>query len=282
MKIRKAIITAAGENHARLPLQTLVDRRGEVRTALRYMLDEVIEAGIDDVALIIRPGQAEHYVSAAGPHSGRIVFFEQDNPRGYGDALLRARSFVDGEACLHLVSDHLFLSRCENSCVRQLIDAADHYECAVSAIQPTRENEVTQFGAVGGVPLAQAQHLYEVSTVIEKPTPTVAEQKLIVAGQRAGYYLCMFGMHVLTARVFELLERRLASADPGESIDLSSSLNQLLQSERYLALVINGSRYNISERYGLLKAQLALTLSGDDRDLLLTELIRLLSEAQSG
>ena len=55
MKIRKAVITAAGDQHARLPLQTLVDRRGEVRTALRLMLDEVVESGIDDVAIIVRP-----------------------------------------------------------------------------------------------------------------------------------------------------------------------------------------------------------------------------------
>jgi len=33
-------------------------------------------------------------------------------------------------------------------------------------------------------------------TVIEKPTPTVAEQQLLV-GLGAGYYLCFFGMHVL-------------------------------------------------------------------------------------
>ena len=47
MKIRKAVITAAGEHHARLPLQTLVDRRGDIRPALRLTLDEIVDAGID-------------------------------------------------------------------------------------------------------------------------------------------------------------------------------------------------------------------------------------------
>ena len=277
MKIRKAVITAAGEHHARLPLQTLVDRRGEIRTALRLMLDEVVDSGIDEVAIVIRPGQQEAYLTAAGPHASRLVFCEQSHPRGYGDAILRAREFVAGESFLHLVSDPLYLSRTDRLCAQQLIETATRHECSVSAIQPTRENEVAFFGTVGGSPLAQSDNLYEVSTVIEKPTPTVAEQRLIVAGQRAGYYLCLFGMHVLTPTVLALLEKSLAAAPAGQFIDLSSSLNKLAQSERYLALEIDGSRYNISYKYGLLLAQLAFSLSGDDRDLILTELVNLLA-----
>lgn len=277
MKIRKAVITAAGDYHARLPLQTLVDRRGEIRTAMRLMLDEVVDSGIDEVAIIVRPGQQDPYLTAAGPHASRLVFFEQSNPRGYGDAILRARDFVSDESFLHLVSDHLYLSRTDRLCAQQLIEAATKYECSVSAIQPTRENEVAFFGTVGGTPLAQSDNLYEINTVIEKPTPTVAEQRLIVAGQRAGYYLCMFGMHVLTPTVLTLLQQSLSTATAGQNIDLSSSLNQLAQTERYLALEIDGSRYNISYKYGLLLAQLAFSLSGDDRDLILTELVNLLA-----
>ncbi|MFN9717487.1 MAG: sugar phosphate nucleotidyltransferase [Planctomycetota bacterium] len=278
MKIRKAVITAAGDHHARLPLQTLVDRNGEIRTALRLMLDEVIDSGIEEVAIVIRPGQQEPYITAAGPHASRLTFCEQTNPRGYGDAILRARDFVAGESFLHLVSDHLYLSRTERLCAQQLMDAAAKHECSVSAIQPTRENEVVFFGTVGGSPLAQSDNLYEVTTVIEKPTPTVAEQKLIVAGQRAGYYLCMFGMHVLTPTVLTLLQKSLDSAPVSTSIDLSSSLHQLASTERYLALEIDGARYNISYKYGLLLAQLAFSLSGVDRDLILTELINLLAQ----
>ena len=277
MKIRKGVITAAGGNHARLPLQTLVDRRGETRTALRLMLDDVVDSGIDEVAIIVRPGQQEPYLAAAGPHASRLEFFEQSKPRGYGDAILRARDFIGDESFLHLVSDHLYLSRSDRLCAQQLIDAATQHECSVSAIQPTRENQVGFFGTVGGTPLAQSDNLYEVSTVIEKPTPTVAEQHLIVAGQRAGYYLCLFGMHVLTPTILTLLQKALDAAPEGENIDLSSSLNHLAQTERYLALEIDGSRYDISYKYGLLLAQLAFSLSGDDRDLILTELVNLLA-----
>ena len=277
MRIRKAVITAAGDYHARLPLQTLVDRKGDVRSALRMTLDEIVDSGIDEIAIIIRPGQQDPYLTAAGPHASRLTFFEQANPRGYGDAILRARSFLENESFLHLVSDHLYLSITERLCAQQLIDAASANGCSVSAIQPTRENEVIFFGTVGGTPVSRSDNLYEVSTVIEKPTPTVAEQRLIVAGQRAGYYLCLFGMHVLTPTVLTLLQQNLDSTPAGQNIDLSSSLNQLAQTERYLALEIDGARYNISYKYGLLMAQLAFSLSGVDRDLVLSELVTLLA-----
>ncbi|MFO1066280.1 MAG: UTP--glucose-1-phosphate uridylyltransferase [Pirellulales bacterium] len=278
MPINKAIITAAGRSQARLPLQTVVDRSGQVRSALELVMEEVLSAGIEDVAIVICPGEAERYAQAAGPHAPRLTFFEQTDPRGYGDALLRARSFVDSDRFLHLVSDHLYVSRHEKSCAAQLVAVADREQCSVSAIQPTRENQLAFFGAVGGVPVPRQTGLYEVHTVMEKPTPTVAEQRLIVAGQRAGHYLCMFGMHVLSPSIFELLEQRVAQLQPGESANLSSSLDKLARSERYLAAQLDGERYNIGEKYGLLIAQLAIALSGEDRDRILTELVELLAK----
>ena len=277
MRIKKAVITAAGELHSNLPLQSVVDRTGKPGTALRRTLDEVVDAGVEEIAIIVRPGQSAPYLSAAESHASRLVFFEQDKPRGYGDAILRASDFVGDEAFLHLVSDHLYVSRGGKSCAAQLCEVAKQHECSVSAIQATRENEIIYFGTVGGTPVAQQDNLYEVATVVEKPTPTVAEQELVVAGQRAGYYLCLFGMHVLTPAVLELLRGNLAATDD-QPVDLSQSLAQLAQSERYLAFEVAGSRHNISYKYGLLLAQLAISLGGVDRDLVLTELVALLAE----
>ena len=278
MKIRKAVITAAGDEHSNLPLQSVVDRDGQQGTVLRRTLDEVVAAGIEKIAIIVRPGQSAPYLSAAGNHASRLVFFEQHDPRGYGDAILRSADFVQDEAFLHLVSDHLYVSRSNQSCAAQLCTVAAANECSVSAIQPTRENEIIFFGTVGGTPVAKHDRLYDVSTVVEKPTPTIAEQELVVAGQRAGYYLCLFGMHVLTPGLFDLLRQDLAESPAGSSIDLTSSLNQLAQRERYLALEMDGTRYDISYRYGLLLAQLAIALRGKDRDLILTELVHHLTQ----
>ncbi|MEZ6121728.1 MAG: hypothetical protein R3C49_00975 [Planctomycetaceae bacterium] len=277
MKITRAVITAAGEQHSNLPLQSVVDRHGNQLTALRCTLNEIVDAGIQEVAIIVRPGESDPYLSAAGSHASRLTFFEQHNPRGYGDAILRARDFVGHQHFLHLVSDHLYVSSAARTCAAQLCEVASRHQCSVSAIQATRENEIIHYGTVGGTPVPQQPGLYDISTVIEKPTPTIAEQQLVVAGQRAGYYLCLFGMHVLTPAVFDLLQQHL-DRQPAGNIDLTTSLARLAQQERYLAHEVSGARYNISDRYGLLYAQLAISLSGDHRDQVLTELVSLLAQ----
>ena len=58
---------------------------------------------------------------------------------------------------------------------------------------------------LAGRRVAGRSDLYRIDTVLEKPTPTEAEQRLLVPGLRAGYYLCFFGMHVLTPRAMEIL-----------------------------------------------------------------------------
>ena len=278
MQINQAIITAAGKSQSQLPLQTVVDRSGEVRTALDLLLDEVTGAGIDEVAIIIRPGEEDRYRQSLSGATPKLTFFEQHDPRGYGDALLRARDFCNGDAFLHMVSDHSYVSKTHKSCAAQLVDVARREECSVSAVQPTRENQLAFFGVIGGRPVPRATCLYEVNLFLEKPTPTVAEQSLIVAGQRAGHYLCLFGLHVLTPTIFELLEKTVQQLKPGEHANLTTSLNQLAQTERFLATELQGVRYNIGEKYGLLIAQLAIALSGEDRDRVLTELLELLAK----
>lgn len=277
MHVSRAVITAAAPDQATLPLQRLVDRQGVEKTALQLIVEEVQAAGIDETCIVICPGMKETYASAAGPHVGHLTFVEQMQPRGYGDALFRAREFVGDEPFLHLVSDHLYMSTNERGCARQLVELAAAENCAVSGVQATREDKLPYFGTVGATRVPKRRSLYEVNRVVEKPTPTQAEQELVVAGLRAGYYLCLFGMHVLTPTVMQLLESELAEVERARPVTLSSALAQLAHRERFLALEVEGSRYNIGIRYGLLIAQLALALSGEDRDLILTELVELLA-----
>jgi len=206
-----------------------------------------------------------------------LSFVAQSDPRGYGDAILRAADFVAGEAFVHLVGDHLYVTRGEGRCAEQLVQAATANACAVSAVQPTRESLLAYYGAVGGRRVPQQARLYEVETVLEKPTPTQAEQTLIVPGLRAGHYLCYFGMHVLTPAVMELLEAQAAALGAGETMPLSGALAELAKRERYLALEIQGARYNIGVKYGILTAQLALAMAGKDREEVLAQLVELLA-----
>jgi len=147
----------------------------------------------------------------------------------------------------------------------------------VSAVQATRENLLPYYGTIGGVRVPGRKDLYVVETVVEKPTPTEAELRLIVPGLRAGHYLCFFGMHVLTPAVMEILAEQVSAAGSRGGVTLSAALARLAARERYLALEERARRYDVGARYGLLMAQLALVLSGQDRDEVLTRLLELLA-----
>lgn len=147
--------------------------------------------------------------------------------------------------------------------------------CAVSAVQATHESKLPFYGAVGGRLVPGRQRLYQIESVLEKPTPTEAEQKSIVPGLRAGRYLCFFGMHVLTPAVMNRLSEMAGSARNG--VALTAALNDLAGKERYLALELQGRRYDIGLKYGLLTAQLALAFEGKDRGEVLANLVEMLA-----
>ena len=282
MEIKKAIITAAGQTQRMLPLQTLVDRDGVSKTALVIIIEEILQAGVEDIAVVIWPGDQAAYSNAAGSHASRLQFVEQRAPLGYGHAVHSAHEFAGKEPFLLLVGDHLYVSGTQNRCAQQLVEVAVAENCAVSAVQATHESKLPYYGTIGGRWVAGKQRLYEVQDVLEKPTPTEAEQRLIVPGLRAGHYLCFFGMHVLTPAVMDILqEEAIDAAKNVRSTLLTSALAKLPSRERYLAAELQGDRYDIGVKYGLLTAQLALALDGRNRDEVLSGLVELLANRRS-
>ncbi len=273
MKIRTAVITAAAPSQRTLPLQRLVDRDGHEKSALQILIEEVVSAGIEEIAIVVCPGDEAAYREAAHDHASRLTFTPQPTPQGYGHALRCASGFTAREPFLHLVGDHLYLSRERRRCAQQLVELAASQSCPVSAVQATRESMLPYYGTVGGHRLPRSRDLYQIERVMEKPTPTEAEQSLNVPGLRAGHYLCLFGMHVLTPAVMDILGEEVAAAPAGQKTDLSPALSALARRERYLALEVRGDRYNIGVKYGLLMAQIALALAGADREMILAQLV---------
>ncbi|MEM7331685.1 MAG: sugar phosphate nucleotidyltransferase [Chloroflexota bacterium] len=279
MNIQKAVITIAGKGQRTLPLQTLIDRDGTEKSVLQILIEETLQAGIEEIGLIIRPGDEEAFTEVAGHHSGRLRFIEQKEPLGYGQAILCARSFVESEPFLHLVGDHIYISRTDMSCAQHLVQVAQAENCAVSAVQATRESYLPYFGVVGGSRVKGRQELYQIETILEKPTPTKAEQQLMIPGLRSGHYLCFFGMHVLTPAIMEILDELVANET---AVWLSKALHYLAQKEKVLALEKRDWRYDLGAKYGLMNAQLALALNGSDRDLVLTQMIDLMAHRELG
>ena len=282
MKIYKAVITCASPNQRKLPLQTLIDRDGNEKSVIEVLIEEVLKAGIDKIGCIIFPGDEKTYTDVLGDFTRHVHFIPQEQALGYGHAILQSADFVGRESFLHLVGDHLYVSRDTVGCAEHLVNLAEKEECAISAVSAIRETTMPNYGVIGGKRIKGSKDLYKIETVAEKPTPTEAEQKLLVPGIRSGYYLCFFGMHVLTPSIFKLLENNLKNLSNREKLNLSSALEELAHHEKYLALEKYDWRYDVGTKYGLLKAQVALALSGKDRDHVLTELLELFTSRELG
>jgi len=278
LRFQKAVITAAGPDQRTLPLQTLIDRDGVEKSVFGILIEQALAARVEEICVVVWPGDESRYIQAAGSHADMVRFVAQARPRGYGQAIYCARDFVGSDPFLHMVGDHLYVSAGKPS-AQQVAEVAEAEQCSVSGVQATRESQLALFGAVSGRRLPGRKGLYRVETVIEKPTPTQAEQRLAVSGIRAGYYLCFFGIHALTPTVMDLLGDAVA-ATPDTPVTLSSVLADLARREQYLAVEETGRRYNLGARYGLLTAQLALALHGRDRVQVLADLVELLADRE--
>ena len=264
MNIKHAIITAAGPDQRRLPLQHLNDHTGVWKPAIAIQLEELLSAGIERVAVVIRPEDRAAYESLLAGFGPAVCLLEQATPSGYGHAVLCGREFTAGQSFLLQVSDHLYVSDGGESCTRQLLAIAAGEECAVSAVQATHESHLRYYGTVAGALVAGRTGLYNVENVMEKPTPTLAEQTCVVPGLRSGHYLCFFGMHVLPPALFDLLAED-AAADPRGKLGLSQALARLATRGKYLAAELNGRRADLESRFGVLRAQIAIGLAGPTR-----------------
>jgi len=276
VRFHKAVITAASPDQRTLPLQTLIDRDGEEKSVLAILIEQALSAGVEEICVVVWPGDEARYSQAAGSYAGTVRFVAQPRPLGYGHAIHCARAFVGSDPFLHMVSDHLYVSPGQ-SATQQVVEIAQAEGCSVSGVQATRESQLPFFGAVAGRRQAGRSGLYRVDTVLEKPTPSEAEQRLVVPGIRAGYYLCFFGVHAFTPTVMDLLGGAIAAA-PETRVTLSGVLAELAHREQYLAVEEAGRRYDLGARYGLLISQVALALRGRDRGEVLSRLVDLLAD----
>jgi UTP--glucose-1-phosphate uridylyltransferase len=279
MQIRKAVVTAARQQQRNLPMQTLFDQQGRERSVLSLVVGEAVSAGIEDVCIVVWPGDEERYARLLADQPARLTFVDQCEPRGYGHAVLCAREFVGDQPFLHFVGDHIYVDPDHSGCARELVEAAISENSAISGVQVTHESQLPLYGTVGGRQISGKPGLYRVESVLEKPSPTQAEQQLMVPGLRSGHYLCFFGMHIFTPGIFEIISEIL-EADRNARASLSTALNELARREQYLAMIQKGRRFDVGVKYGLFTAQLALALSGQDRDQVMTELLNVLASRE--
>lgn len=313
MKVNKAVITAAGRGERLYPVGNtvqkamlpIIDKDGIYKPVIQIIAEEAFESGIQEICVVCAPGDEDQYIQSfnalrdnlikvyknvewAQKHAEKIEFLlkhihfvVQENPMGYGHAVFCARDFIAEDPFLLLLGDHLYVSKIDQMrCAKQLIDLAEEENCSVSAVNPTIEHQIRKYGTVTGKNVLNKAGVYQIEKIIEKPSISLAEQELQTPGLRAGYYLCFFGMHVLTGQIFDILQSfDKAAKEQQENYLLTPALEELSKKDKYLALEIKGNRYDIGKKFGLLQAQIALSMAGSDKDRMLSTILESMADA---
>ena len=275
---RKAVIPIAGLGTCLFPAShackkeffPIVGPDGIARALVHYQVDDLIAAGIEQICIIVRPGEEKQVVDYfGGPgesykehldrypqliaeaermHAAldRICFAVQGTQEGYGHAVYQSKAFAGGDPILLCLGDHLFRGGAR-SCHSQLLEA---YElCAgksLSAVNRIRAADLKGYGTIAGKRLPGRPEMISVTRIVEKPTIETARQSLRVDGLKEGEFLGWFGMHVLSPAIYDVLGEMIHENDrqKGE-FQLTYAQELLRQRQGYFALEIqDGTRFD--------------------------------------
>ncbi|MFH0820622.1 MAG: UTP--glucose-1-phosphate uridylyltransferase [Candidatus Peregrinibacteria bacterium] len=262
MKIRKAVLPVAGMGTRFFPATKVVPKEllpvGN-KPVIQWLVEEAVASGIEEIIFVISPDKTlirEHFSSqpelearllARGKleclkilqplHTlARLTYVIQEEPRGDGDAILKAEQAVGKEPFLILFGDDLVKSKVPAA--RQLVDAF-HGE-GVLAVERVAREHLENYGVID--PGRTLGRQMEVKHLIEKPAPGQAPSDFGIIGK-----------YVVTSAIFDALR----SSKPGRDgeLRLIDGFAKLLQSrERLWAYEIEGERFDTGTPEGLLKA----------------------------
>ncbi|MBN1311383.1 MAG: NTP transferase domain-containing protein [Anaerolineae bacterium] len=275
-KVRKALIPAAGFGTRLFPatkatkkeLFPIVDRDGVAKPAILLIVEEALEAGIEEVIIIVQeddldefralfntqvsienynklPRHFQEYSQRILDMGRRVKFVAQQAQEGFGHAVYCAREVIGEEPFLLMLGDHLYRSYSDQSCARQLLDAYQQHGTSVVGLRRTPEEAIGNFGTIGGVWIEE-NRLLNVTEFAEKPTVDYARTNLRVPGLQNEEYLTVFGQYIIKPQLFEFLEEHIANnvRERGE-FQLTSALDRVRRQDGFMGLIIDGKRYDI-------------------------------------
>ncbi len=275
-KVRKALIPAAGFGTRLFPaskatkkeLFPIIDQDGIAKPAILLIIEEALEAGLEEVVIIVQENDLEGFQSFFNSQitienynklprhfqeyarrileiGRRVSFITQPAQEGFGHAVYCAKDAIGDEPFLLMLGDHLYRSTGEQSCTRQLLDAYQQHGINILGLRRTPEDEIANFGTVAGV-WVEDDRILNVTEFAEKPTLDYARNNLRVPGLPEEEYLTVFGMYVIKPQLFEYLEENIRHniRERGE-FQLTSALDRLRQEDGFLGLIMEGKRYDI-------------------------------------
>lgn len=272
-QVRKAVIPVAGFGTRLLPVTKSVPKEllPLVDTpAIQVIVEECIASGIEEIVLITGKGKGaieDHFdynfeletaLEARGKkaeleavrgigHMVRTISVRQKKPLGLGHAILCARDAIGDEPFLVLLPDDIIVS--DVPVTRQMLDVYEQYGTGVVSVMEVPNSQVNRYGIVAGETWAEGLH--RIRTLVEKPDPSFAPSNLAIIGR-----------YLLPPIVFEYLSETKVGAD-GE-IQLTDALGRLARERALIGYSFQGRRYDLGDKLGFLKANIAFGLGRED------------------
>ena len=275
-RVRKAVVPAAGLGTRHFPASHAVKKElfpvvgpdGIARALIHYHLLELERAGIDEICIIVQPGdEAPMRAYLDGPDDAYlkrlakypqlaaeakhlrelgqcVTFVVQYEQEGYGHAVFQTREFAAGEMVLLCLGDHLFRGSPVSPYVELAQMAAKSNGRSISAVNRIGPGELKGFGTIAGERRGEDPRLIDVSLIIEKPDVATARSKLRVDGLEEDEFLGWFGMHLLSPSIYDVLAEMIRDdvRDHGE-FQLTRAQEIQRQQEGCLALeMTSGAR----------------------------------------
>jgi UTP--glucose-1-phosphate uridylyltransferase len=273
VKVRKAVITAAGWGTRFLPITRsqpkemlpLLDR-----PLIHCAVEEAIQAGIEQVVMVTSAGKSaikdyfrrhlelEHFLQQKGETAllkktqevSRLVdicYVRQEEPLGLGHAIFTAREIIGAEPFAVILPDDVIDSKIP--VLKSMIAVYKKYGSSVVAVEPVSDEDTRKYGIVKARRIADK--LYRILDLVEKPGPSLAPSRLGIVGR-----------YILTPQIFDVL--KVTPPGVGNEIQLTDALRLLLTQQELYAYEIEGIRYDTGTPLGWLKANIALALKRDD------------------
>lgn len=273
-KIRKAIIPAAGLGTRFLPatkaqpkeMLPIVDK-----PTIQYIIEEAVASGIEEILIITGRSKKcieDHFDKSVElelelEKSGKeqmlkmvreisdmvdIHFIRQKEPRGLGHAISCAKTFVGNEPFAVLLGDDIVYNE-GRPCLKQLIDCYDEYKTSVLGVQTVEAKDVNKYGIVNGIHIED--RVYKVKGLVEKPPVEEAPSNVAILGR-----------YIITPQIFKILEE--TKPGKGGEIQLTDALLKLIDEEAMYAYDFEGTRYDVGDKLGFLKATVEYALRRED------------------
>jgi len=269
MKVKKAVIPAAGFGTRLLPITSVVPKEllpvcG--RPVIQHVVQEAVAAGIKEIILVLSEGKeavADYFrpnkkltdqLLKTGKHAElqqleriwdmvKVTVVYQEEQLGLGHAVLCAKDAVGNEPFAVLLGDCILQTDDCESFTKKLVETFKSYERSVVGVEPVEECMIHRYGIFEGSEFED--NVFHGRHVVEKPDQSQTDSNLAFCAR-----------YVFSPAIFEHLENTAHGVN--NEIQLTDAMESLLKSEGLNAVKLEGERYDVGDPKGLLYANISL------------------------